>query len=496
MPDPLQVLILEDSPIDAELELHELRRAGFEPTWTRVQTEAEFIAQLRPNLDLIIADYQLPQFTGVRALACLRKAQLSVPFIIVSGAIGEELAVELMREGATDYLLKDRLARLGAAVRRALDQRRDRQIRAEAERERERLAEKVIYQARTFDTLLSAVPDLLILINADRRLSYANRAALDAWGVTLEGIVGKRIEELELCADATARLSAALDEALLGRTVRNEGAFLPPSEAALLYEYIVSPVTDGEGIVIAVACAGRDMTERAAAEARIRGEREMRELFISTLSHDMRTPMTAVKLSAELLMRKNQGDEASAKLHSRIIENTDRVDDMIQTLLDADLVRAGGRLSLNMQTCGLRRTAQIVIEELSALYGDRYRLFAPAEVEGLWDCRLVRRILENLLSNAVKHGDPAAPVSLNIQTEGCDAILSVHNQGAPIPSEDHAILFEPFRRASSERNSNLAGWGLGLSMVRAGAEAHGGSVSVSSSRAEGTTFSVRLPMSV
>ena len=124
MPTPLRVLILEDEPADAELMAQELRRAGFDPEWERVATETEYLALLDPALDLILADYRLPQFDGLLALRFLQERGLDIPFILVSGTIGEELAVSAMKQGATDYLLKDRLARLGQAVAHALEQRR------------------------------------------------------------------------------------------------------------------------------------------------------------------------------------------------------------------------------------------------------------------------------------------------------------------------------------------------------------------------------------
>jgi two-component system cell cycle sensor histidine kinase/response regulator CckA len=123
---PLRVLLLEDRPEDAALELYELHRAGFAPVQRRVETEADYLAALDPSLDLILADYALPQFDALRALELLRERGLDIPFIIVSGTIGEEIAVRAMQQGAADYLLKDRLARLGAAVKRALAERRTR----------------------------------------------------------------------------------------------------------------------------------------------------------------------------------------------------------------------------------------------------------------------------------------------------------------------------------------------------------------------------------
>src|ERR1700720_62370 len=121
---PLRVLLVEDKPNDAELMLRELRNAGFKPEWRRVDAEAEFSSSLDPNIDIILSDYALPQFNGLRALELLKDRGLEIPFILVSANIGEETAVAAMRSGADDYLLKDRLARLGQAVERALERKR------------------------------------------------------------------------------------------------------------------------------------------------------------------------------------------------------------------------------------------------------------------------------------------------------------------------------------------------------------------------------------
>jgi PAS domain S-box-containing protein len=121
MSQPLRILILEDNPTDAELVLRTLRRAGHELQWERVETEAAFLAALDKSPDLILSDYSMPQFDGLRAMDLLRERGLDIPFILISGTIGEEMAVEAIKRGADDYLLKDRIARLGLAVDRALE---------------------------------------------------------------------------------------------------------------------------------------------------------------------------------------------------------------------------------------------------------------------------------------------------------------------------------------------------------------------------------------
>src|SRR5438477_2049769 len=128
MSENIRVLMVEDELADAELMVRELRRAGFAPDWARVDTELAYLSSLDWAPDVILSDSNLPSFDGLQALEILRERDLDIPFILVSGRLGEDWAVDAMKRGAYDYLLKDRLARLGESVRRALSQR---QLRAE-----------------------------------------------------------------------------------------------------------------------------------------------------------------------------------------------------------------------------------------------------------------------------------------------------------------------------------------------------------------------------
>ena len=119
---PLRLLIVEDSADDAELLLRELRRAGYEVQASRVEDEEHFLAGLRSLPQIILMDYRLPEFSALRGLAILRERSLDIPCIVISGILSDETAVECIRQGAADYLLKDRLARLGAAVGRAIQE--------------------------------------------------------------------------------------------------------------------------------------------------------------------------------------------------------------------------------------------------------------------------------------------------------------------------------------------------------------------------------------
>ncbi len=148
----LRVLIVEDNAADAELILRQLARAGYEVESTRVDERATFLEALARQPDIILSDYSMPQFSGLEALRLLRESGLQIPLILISGTVGEEVAVEAMRVGATDYLLKDRIARLPSAVERAL---REKAWRAERQRVEQTLQSKLRelqrWQAVTLD---------------------------------------------------------------------------------------------------------------------------------------------------------------------------------------------------------------------------------------------------------------------------------------------------------------------------------------------------------
>jgi|CXWL01.1.fsa_nt_gi signal transduction histidine kinase len=132
----LRILLVEDDPLDAELVVRELQKSGYDPEWHRVDTQAEFTKRLAQDPpDIIISDHVMPQFSSTEALKCLHESRLTTPFIVVSHAIGDEEAVGLMREGAADYILKDRMARLGEAVRLGLEKQRLRLQYAEAQQD-------------------------------------------------------------------------------------------------------------------------------------------------------------------------------------------------------------------------------------------------------------------------------------------------------------------------------------------------------------------------
>lgn len=171
----IKVLLLEDSASDAELMMRELQKAGYCPDWVRVQTEQEYSERLNSEIDLIIADYNLPDFDGIHALDLLQQRGLDIPYILVSGSVGEDIAVEALQRGAADYLLKDRLSRLGPAVERALDQDR-------LKRERKVAHELLVQVNGVLHTILGVHQLLLRERDPERLLEKACQMLLQTQG--------------------------------------------------------------------------------------------------------------------------------------------------------------------------------------------------------------------------------------------------------------------------------------------------------------------------
>lgn len=216
----------------------------------------------------------------------------------------------------------------------------------------------------------------------------------------------------------------------------------------------------------------------------------IQEHLTRALAHDLRSPVMVAKTGALLILRRPGDVDHCAKVAERISANMDHLDAMIKELLDASLIKAGQPLPMNFEECDLGQIARQVADEFGLVYGNRFVIDA-APVIGYWDAGQLRRLLENLATNAAKYGDPSAPITLELRRVQDSAILSVHNDGKPIPEEEQAILFQQFRRARP--NGNQPGWGLGLTVVKGIVEGHRGTIHVESVEGKGTTFVVELP---
>ena len=279
--------------------------------------------------------------------------------------------------------------------------------------------------------------------------------------------------------------------------LRKDGAEFP-------IELTVTPIkTNGTFVFYAFL---RDITERKLRKReleeslineksiveKLKIEKELREKFVSTLTHDLRTPLTAVKMSAQLIEHHLDNTDAVRDLSAKIAENVNRVDKMIQDLLDANRLRAGQHIPIEISEVNLKILAQETLDNLKTVHGDRFVLHAQGSLLGQWCSQSLKRILENLCSNAVKYGCPDSPVTVSLEEQSGEVNLSVHNVGESLGDEEKEKIFDIFLRAPAAEASGKTGWGIGLTIVKGLTESHGGKVSVQSVDS-GTAFVVTLP---
>jgi signal transduction histidine kinase len=220
---------------------------------------------------------------------------------------------------------------------------------------------------------------------------------------------------------------------------------------------------------------------------------EIQQKFIDTLTHDLKTPLAAAKLSAQIVMRRSDRPDACLALAGRIVGNLNRLDAMIHDLLDASRVRAGEALALKTEPVELDGLVREVVDEMAVVHANPLSVDSNEQFEGNWSLDGLRRTIENLVDNAAKYGAPGAPIVVSIKRKDDRVELAVHNEGEPIPPSEIPHLLQHHGRARSAQASTKKGWGLGLTLVQGVADAHKGRLRVESSQAGGTSFIVELP---
>lgn len=193
MTQRLHILHLEDDPMDAELVLMALSAEGLDFEIQVVSRREEFSTALeRGGMDLILADFALPSFDGMSALAMVRESLPDLPFVFVSGKLGEEAAIESLKSGATDYVLKSRLSRLGPAVRRALTEAAERAKQRRTEKELETAYAEIEKRAEDYRNLFNSIRDVIVVADHNRTILHVNQPALlDTFGYTTKDVVGE-----------------------------------------------------------------------------------------------------------------------------------------------------------------------------------------------------------------------------------------------------------------------------------------------------------------
>jgi signal transduction histidine kinase len=230
---------------------------------------------------------------------------------------------------------------------------------------------------------------------------------------------------------------------------------------------------------------------------------ESRQMFLAILSHDLRNPLNTIRMAASVVAQQEKSP-ATANAISVIARNSDAMMQLVGDLIDFSSAGLGRAMPLNRGPVDLEELCRDVIESYRTTHPGRVlRLRSDGDVNGVWDAGRMRQIISNLLGNAIQHGSPEGPIDLSVTSkgtgsgvEGATTVLSVHNEGTPIPAARLPNIFDPLKRYAapdSTAQRTPGSIGLGLYIVREIVVAKGGSITVSSTAQEGTTFTVRIP---
>jgi signal transduction histidine kinase/FixJ family two-component response regulator len=518
---PLVLLVVDDDEVDRMAVRRYLRQAGIPATIDEATSAAEALERVAARrYDCLLLDYYLPGTDGPALLQEIRAASPILPVLIMTGRGDEDVAVELMKAGAVDYLLKASLSaeRLATGLRHALE------------------LSRAAVRTACLHTVTAA---LAVALTPEDVCRVIAQHALDAMGAVAGAtlLLDAETGELEpLCtvgdpgpadgadahgsptpdqsiADALRRGRPRFDE---GRAASRQAvAILPFSRHAqtigglwLAFDGPRRFDAADRHFLLAVAQLGAQALERArlfAAEHAARAEAEAairaRDDLMAVISHDLRNPLTAVKGHIQLLRRRaaRQGglstDELLARLES-IESSVISLAVQIDEIQDATHVQGGRPLALDLRPTDLVAVAQSVVlrhRDISDRHQLRFEASAPTLV-GTWDGRRLDRVLGNLLSNAIKYSPQGGEIVVTLSQDGDWAELSVEDHGLGIPASDLPHVFERFKRAGNVVG-RISGSGLGLAGARDIVQQHGGTIRAESAEGRGSRFVVRLPMS-
>ncbi len=496
MKAPLHLLLLEDSDLDAELLLASLRQQGLEPDTRRVQTEAEFRGALTgARWDLVISDYNLSGFDGMSALGILREREPDLPFILVSGILTEASAVEAMRRGANDFVLKSNLGRLGPIIERELRDASNRQ-RARADQNELRLLQLAVRQ----------VPDSLVITDPEGTILYVNPSMEVVSGYSRDELVGETPRIFK-----SGRHEAAFYEHLWASLLRGEvwrGTFVNRRKDGLFWESqaVVAPVLDDSGRPLYFVLTSRDVSHERELQARLEQAQRLEAIGVLTggIAHDFNNILMPIMGNAELGAERSK-DLPRIQHHFEVIQKSaGRASDLIQQILAFSrkqevLARPVDLALLLKESLKLMRATVP-----STILFDVHVEGASGQV--LADPTQLHQVVMNLCTNAAQamHGLPG---TLRVEMSALEAVedlpcamggllppgryqcLTIADTGCGMPPEIMDQIFFPF--FTTKRQGE--GTGLGLSIVHGLVQEMGGGLQVTSAVGQGTEFRIYLP---
>ena len=536
----LAILCLEDVLRDAELLTEVLKDADFQFTIDIAKNETQYRSFINSQkYNIILSDYRLPGFDAPAALKLALELQPNIPFICVSGAIGEDLAVSLMKQGATDYVQKDRLVRLPLAIKRALEDVEIRNERNEAEAEKQRLHHEIeVYDielklqneelelakmeaaktAEKYINLYDFAPNGYFTLSNDGKIIELN----------LKGaaILGKDRLKLKnsLFGSFISINSTLIFDRFLEKVFRTPGPMqtcevllangnssthihLTGMATAAGEQCLVTAIDISERIQNEILLSNKNQElqhinkELYIAKERAEESDRLKTAFLQNMSHEIRTPMNAIMGFADLL-EGNFDNKVKLKLFTDIIrQRTGDLLDVINDILDISKIESG-QLTIKMEEYNLNS----LFDELTTFFIEQQKQIGKQQIKLslltpnkhleniiVTDRVKLKQIFINLIGNALKFTYNGT-IEFGYKTDDNQLLFFVSDTGIGIPRDKQKVVFERFAQLDQGKSKLVSGTGLGLAIVDGLVNLLGGKITLVSELGKGSTFSFALPI--
>ncbi len=508
----LRILHLEDDPDDTEIIKFTLDDEGRDCTIIHVVSENEFTNILKKdNFDIILADYNLPDFDGISALTISRRIRPEIPFIFVSGSIGEEKAIEVLKAGATDYVLKDNLKRLVPSI--------DRAIEVELERKRRVIAKKELKEAKKYtDNIIKSIAEALIVVNRELNIISVNDAAAAMLQSSVNELKGSPLSQV-LSSECTGFLdnSGGAENIWSGVAGESEMSFLDKGGKEIPVSVLVSSLMDDNDKIEGFVFIARDMRQSRLLKDLEKSNRELKETtsqliqseklsalgeMAAGIAHELSQPLYGIHIITQSILRgcnsENPDSETLREDVDDILQQVKRMSDIIDHMrLFARDTEEAPRMASNINTVvtgPFKLVGQLLKKqdiEIEAVMSDNLPDVIINQIQ-------IEQVLLNLITNAKNSlircckEDKKISVktyeTLSPENKPC-VVVEVCDNGDGIKEEIKDKIFQPFFTTSKPGK----GTGIGLSISNKIIESHNGKIELHTVMNEGSSFKVILP---
>lgn len=493
----IKILHLEDNPADAEFIKDILMHEGFnvDVTLTGNRYEFEIAINSGKEYDLVLSDFNLPAFNGFAALKLIKEKMPEVPFILLSGEVSEEQAINVLESGADDYVLKHGMIRLGQSIKRAL-------VEYEKRIEYKKTREHLLLLSRAIEAVSN--PVAILITDNHSKIEYINPNFEKVTGYNLAEVEGKNLIDLvpeKLSEDFWKIIRKSIEDK---REFQNEFQNVKKN-GEVCWEFLkVSPIKNDSEEIVHYLITCEDISFRKKAEKEIIDAKEkaeemnnLKSAFLSNMSHELRTPLIGIMGYAKMLSNKliNADLREMAEI---IIDSGDRLQESLDHIIDLSRIESG-LLKINKSNVDLEKVIREVVKQFSkaaCIKGLYIRVDIKEKIIVKSDEQVLTQVLNNLVNNAIKYTDEGniTIVIDKVKRDGKKlASVKIIDTGIGIPEENYKRIFEPFRQGSEGLNRKYEGLGLGLAITKKLVDVMDGGLCLESSVTKGSVFSLLIP---